>query len=920
MPFRPLRKIFSPKSVAVIGASSRVGSVGERVIANLISTDFSGPVVPINPAHDAVHGLNCVSRISDVPHAVDLAVLCTPADATPDVVDQCGKAGVGGLICLSDGFREIGPIGRGREDELKTVLAKYPRMRMIGPNCLGVIRPPVGLNASFATDVVQKGNVAFLSQSAAFCASILDRAASEGIGFSCVVSVGNMVNVTMADLIDHLAFDPHTDAIVIYLQSLADARRFMSAARAFTRYKPIIACKAGRYHQSAIAAASHTGAMVGIDAVYDAAFARAGIVRVDQAEDLWGCAELLTRYPNRCGSRLGILTNAGGPGVMAVDALMRCRGQLAKLDPQRRNAMDELFPSGWSRDNPAVVFGDTDPVHYSEAADVMLADHGVDALLAILVPQPLTDPDQTARRIADVAKAHRKPLIACWMGGSRAASGAKWLHDHDIAVYSSPEKAVTAFGHLVHYGRRYDLLYETPKAAPPVVVSDDRTVDDLLGGEGDAAEKQSSQVWSELRSKRLLAAYGIDVTMPQVVRSANEAIAVADAMGYPVAVKVYAPELTHKTDVGGVVLNVSNAEQVAEAYQTIHQRSAQARPDIQVRGVTVQPMLVDPLGRELIVGAKRDPVFGAVLMVGAGGIDAELFQDSAVELPPLSESLSRRLLEQLQCRPMLDAYRGRPPIDMDALQDALIRISHMVAQHPEVIELDINPLVVTPTRTIALDATVLVDHDWKPIAPGDFPHLAIRPYPDRWIRADRLSDGTEVTLRPIRPEDEEAWTRMLATCSQETIRLRFRYLFKQVEHEMAARYCFIDYDRELALVAEYHPPAQSDDPAIAGSESCLIGVGRLVADAENHEAEFAVMVHDRWQGRRLGSILTDRCLEIAKQRGLQKIVAETATENRAMRTIFQNRGFQCRRIIGDDTLIFTLDMSDANADAESKQA
>ncbi len=889
-----LNKIFAPRSIAVVGASTRAGSVGNRVVRNLKTGGFSGAIHPVNKNHRAVEDMPCFARIGDVPAPVDLAIVCTPADQVPEVVGQCGEASCGGLILLSAGFAEIGERGRAREEQLRRVGAAYPAMRFVGPNCLGVLRPRQSLWASFSRDPARRGNIALLSQSGSFCAAILDRAHEEGIGFSLVVSVGNMVDIGMAELIDYLADDPHTEAIVMYVQSVRDARRFMSAARAFTRNKPIIACKSGRFERSALAAASHTGAMVGLDRVYDAAFARAGIVRVDQPDDLWSCAELLATQSPPKGRRLTIVTNAGGPGVMAADAALQRDVPLADLSDATQRALHDLLPGGWSAANPVDVFGDATTEQYAGAVEAALADPNSDAVVAVFAPQPMSEPTPAAEQVAAVAAKHRKPLLTTWLGGDRVREGRHVLQQASVPTYDTPEKAVTALGYLVDYARRREILYETPRSLSVQIRSDPAS----LGSTFASLAGDQAGVWSQWQAKELLSAYGVPVTPPVIARSADEAVQRASLMGFPVAMKILASELTHKSDVGGVLLNINDAAAVRSGFDSIFVRCHDKRPDVRVEGVTIEPMKIDPTGRELIVGAKRDPVFGSVLMVGAGGINAELFHDSALELPPLNERLADRMLRSLKCWPMLGAFRGKPAVDVDRLIETLIRISYLVANHPAIIELDINPLLVTPTDITALDATIVSESGTSVRGDMAYPHLAIRPYPDQYIKTTTLPDGTSLLLRPIRPEDEPLWKAMMESCSQETIRLRFRYLFKGVTHDLASRFCFNDYDRELAMVAEI----REDD------QRKLIGVGRLVTDVNRDEVEYAVMVADPWQGRRLGSLLTDECLTICQSMGVRRVVAEAATENKQMRQIFRRRGFDSRKIIGDDTVILTKDL------------
>jgi acetyltransferase len=733
-----------------------------------------------------------------------------------------------------------------------------------------------------------KGRIAFISQSGALCTSVLDWALHENIGFSHFVSVGNMLDVSIGDLIDYFAMDRWTGAIILYVESISDPREFMSAARAFAHNKPIIAYKAGRYAESAQAAASHTGAMAGVDAVYEAAFARAGIVRVFDVDDMFECAELLARSRHPRGSRLAIVTNAGGPGVMATDALLERGGILAELSDTSLEMLNDELPAGWSHGNPIDVLGDATASRLAKALEVVLADKGVDAALVILTPQAMTDPTESARTVIEVVKKSQKPTLTSWMGGRSMVEGIGLLNEAGIATYSAPEKAVRAFMHLVSYARNRDTLYETPRDVPvefPLERGRFRAVFDTILSEG-------RDVLSENTSKALLHAYEIPVTKPYAARSGNDAVRLSHRVGYPVVMKVLSPDITHKTDVEGVALNLTSDEEVVSAFGHIVKTVKDKRPDALVEGVTIQRMVAAPVGYELIVGAKRDHVFGAVLMVGAGGITAELLQDRALGLPPLNERLARRMLESLRSWPLLRGYRGRPGANVDQLIELLMRFSYLIADYPEILELDVNPLLATPNEVVALDARIVLDREaiFAPVRP--YSHLAIRPYPDEYVKKDTLKDGTRILLRPIKPEDEPMWHQLLASCSEDSIRFRFRHVLKGTTHEMATRFCFNDYDREIGIVAEVEEVG----------ERKLIGVGRLIADADHHEAEYAVLVADAYQRRGLGVRLTDYCLEICESWGIRCVVAEMAPENGPMIGILEHRGFAVDRKSCSDTV------------------
>ncbi len=889
-----LDKIFDPHRVAVIGASDTPTSVGYTVLRNLIGSGFRGVVYPVNPKRESVQGIQAFKDIKTLPHAPDLAVICTPAVTVPGLVRELGEAGTRGLVIISAGFREIGEEGRKLERQVLEEQAKYDGMRILGPNCLGIIVPGIHLNASFAASTPKKGHIGFISQSGALCTSVLDWAIDEGIGFSYFVSVGNMLDVSMGDLIDYFGSATETQSIILYIESISEAREFMSATRAFARTKPIVAYKAGRFAESAQAAASHTGAMAGVDAVYEAAFQRAGIERIFQVEDMFDCAELLARQQPPKGDRLAIVTNAGGPGVMTTDALIERNGELAHLSEETIAKLNECLPPFWSHNNPIDVLGDAPPERFAKALEIALHDKGVDAVLVILTPQAMTDPSGTAKAVGDAAKGAHKPVLAAWMGGETVSEGVQVLNQAGIPTYRTPEKAIRAFMHLVSYARNLSTLHETPRDLPMAFTLDRQRLRSVF----DTILTEGSEILSENVSKAFLEAYEIPVTKPCLARSADEAVEVARRCGYPVVLKIHSPQITHKTDVGGVVLNLSNDDAVRQAFERIVKTALEKRPDAQIVGVTVQKMVSYPNSFELILGTKKDPVFGSVIMVGMGGVAAEVFRDRALAMPPLNESLARRALESLKSWPLLRGYRGKPGANIDRLIEILMRFSYLVADYPEIKELDVNPLLVTPEDVIALDARVVVDRDLASHSVRPYQHLAIRPYPEEFVTERKMKDGTPVILRPIKPEDEPMWHELLSSCSTQSLWFRFSYLFKQTTHEMATRYCFIDYDREIGIVAEVG----------TNGNRKLIGVGRLVADMNHETAEYAVIVADQWHSKGLGGTMTDYCCEVAKKWGVKQIVAETSKDNARMLATFRNRGFSLDEEKEEDVVLVRKDL------------
>ncbi|MGD0898741.1 MAG: bifunctional acetate--CoA ligase family protein/GNAT family N-acetyltransferase [Thermoguttaceae bacterium] len=889
MSIRNLDKIFDPRRIVVVGASDTPTSVGYTVLRNLVGSGFPGVVYPLNPKREAVQGIQAYKDVKSLPHVPDLAVICTPAPSVPGIIREVGEAGTRGVVVISAGFREIGAEGRKLEELVRVEQRKFDGMRILGPNCLGIIVPGIHLNASFAAATPAPGHIGFISQSGALCTSVLDWAIDEGIGFSYFVSVGNMLDVDMGDLIDYFGSATETRSLILYVESITEAREFLSAARAFARTKPIVAYKAGRFAESAQAAASHTGAMAGVDAVYEAAFQRAGIERIFDIEDMFDCAELLARQHTPKGDRLAIVTNAGGPGVMTTDALIARDGELAKISDETLEELNQLLPSCWSHGNPVDVLGDAPPDRFAKAVEIVLKDKQVDAVLVILTPQAMTDPTATAKAVGEVAAKAHKPVLAAWMGSRVVREGVQVLNDLGIPTYDTPAKAVRAFMHLVSYSRNLGILHETPRDLPLDFTLDRQRLRNLFN----TFLTEGSEILSENVSKAFLEAYEIPVTKPQAARTADEAAELADGLDYPVVMKIHSPQITHKTEVGGVILNLPNAQAVREAFEKMTRRAKEQRPEAEILGVTVQKMVTYPNSFELIVGTKKDPVFGPVIMVGMGGVAAEVFKDRALGLPPLNEALARRMIESLKSWPLLRGYRGKPGANIDRLIEVIMRFSYLVADYPEIKELDINPLLVTPDDVLALDARVVVDRDMlvRPMRP--YSHLAIRPYPEEYVTERKLKDGTPVVLRPIKPEDEPMWHELLASCSTQSIWFRFSYLFKQTTHEMASRYCYIDYDREMGIVAEVEEEGQRK----------LIGVGRLVADVDHDVAEYAVIVVDRWHGHGLGGTLTDYCLELAKKWGVKRVVAEVSKENVRMLATFRDRNFELDDKLEQDVVL-----------------
>jgi acetyltransferase len=887
----PLTGFFRPSSVAVIGATEAPGRVGRTILANLIAGAFRGDIFPVNPKRPEVLGLPAYTSIAAVPSRVDLAVIVTPAASVPGVIGECVDAGVKTAIVISAGFRETGPAGVALEEQVRAHLRRGS-MRMIGPNCLGVMNPWSGLNATFAAGMARPGNVAFVSQSGALLTAILDWSLRENVGFSAFVSVGSMLDVGWGDLIDHLADDPRTTSIVLYMESIGDARSFLSAAREVSLSKPVIVIKAGRTDAAAKAAASHTGALSGSDDVLDAAFRRSGVLRVQSIAELFYMAGVLSRQPRPKGDRLTILTNAGGPAVLATDALISEGGKLTTLSPPTIEALSEFLPPQWSHGNPVDILGDAAPDRYAKAVETAAADPGSDGLLVVLTPQDMTDPTRTAEQLAPYARSTGKPILASWMGGAGVAAGEDILNGAGIPTFPYPDTAARVFCYMWRYAYNLAGLFETPAPADPAAARvNAAAAGRILAG----ALAAGRTLLTEFESKQLLTAYRIPTVPTVVAVGEDEAVREADRTGYPAVLKLHSETITHKTDVGGVELNLADAEAVRAAYRRIESAVREKAGPGHLGGVTVQPM-VRLAGYELILGSSVDPQFGPVLLFGTGGQLVEVFRDRALALPPLNTTLARRMMEQTRIYTALKGVRGRAPIDLAALEQLLVQFGQLVVDLPRIKEIDINPLVAGPGELIALDARVVL-HD--PAVPdAALPRPAIRPYPAEYVSEWRMKDGTSVTLRPIRPEDEPLMAKFHEVLSDQTVYQRYLHALKlsqRVAHERLSRLSFIDYDREMAIVAERR------EPGAAGP--ALIAVGRLIKLHARDEAEFALVVADRYQGQGLGEQLLRRLLQFARGEGIRRVVADVLLANTAMQRVCQRVGLQVTPNVGDDSLV-----------------
>jgi acetyltransferase len=888
---QPLSAIFSPRAVAVIGATDRPGSVGRTLLWNLISNPFGGTVFPVNLKRRNVLGIRAYTTIQEVPEQVDLAIIATPAATVPGLIKDCIEAGVKGAIVLSAGFKEVGEIGIALEQEILEQLHQS-NLRLIGPNCLGVMNPVSGLNATFASTMARPGNVGFISQSGALCTAVLDWSLQENVGFSAFVSIGSMLDVDWGDLVYYLGDDPRTHSIVIYMESIGDARSFLSAAREVALTKPIIVIKSGRTAQAAQAAASHTGTLAGSDAVLDAAFRRCGVLRVDRISEMFDLAEVLAKQQQRPqGPKLSIITNAGGPGVLATDALIDSGGELAELSDTTLTALNDCLPPHWSQGNPIDILGDADPDRYTKAIEVAIEDPNSDGLLVVLTPQAMTDPTKTAEKLKNLAQSAKKPLLASWMGGAEVTGGETILNQASIATYRYPDAAARLFNFMWKYSYNLRGIYETPALLPESEFGgklDRSQVEQII----QTAHQEGRTLLTELEAKQILSAYGIPVVESHLAYSADEAGNCADAIGYPAVVKLVSHAITHKTDVGGVRLNLHNRQAVEAAFSEIQAAIVEQFGAVAFEGVTVQPMLNRDDSYELIVGSSVDDQFGPVIVFGSGGQLVEVFQDSAVALPPLNTTLARRLIEQTKIYTALRGVRGRQATDLEELEMLLVRVSQLAIEQPLLKELDINPLLVSEKGSayplVALDARMVLHPPGVELQ--NIPKPAIRPYPTQYVKHWQLKDGTEVTIRPIRPEDEPLLVKFHHTLSEESVYFRYFHLMtlnRRIAHERLTRICYIDYDREMALVIDRKNPQTG--------EHDVLGAGRLSKSHGANEAEFAMLVADQYQKQGLGTELLRQLIQIGRDEALDAITAEILHENRPMQRVCEKLGFAMKR-------------------------
>jgi acetyltransferase len=870
-----LGPLFHPRTVAVIGATEKPASVGRTLLRNLLDQPFGATIFPVNPSRSNVLGVRCYPNVTSIGEPIDLAVVVTPATTVPDVLEECQAAGVRGVVVISAGFAELGSVGKEREARIRKILASGS-MRLIGPNCVGIMNPRTGLNATFAQANALPGNIAFLSQSGALCTAILDWSRRENVGFSGFVSVGSMLDVSWGDLIYHFGDDPYTSSILIYMESIGDARSFLSAAREVSLRKPIIVIKPGQTEAARKAAASHTGSMTGADEVFEAAFRRAGILRVATIGELFDMAEVLSKQPRPQGPRLAVVTNAGGAGVLATDALLASGGQLADITPETKVALNSFLPEAWSHANPIDTLGDSSPEIYARALEVASKDPNCDAVLSILAPQGMTEPEKVATLLSQATEHIKKPLLASWMGGARMQLAANVLNEARIPTFEYPDAAARSFAYMWRYSSNLQALYEAPEFTGNMPEDGPKRVFGIIR---DAMEANRT-ILTEHESKQILAAYELPATASAVATSADEAVKAAEKIGYPVVVKLHSFTVTHKSDRGGVALNLQTVNAVRKAFEDI---KAAFSSDGSFHGVTIQPMIKSS-GYELILGSSTDPQFGPVMVFGLGGKLVEVLRDRAHALPALTTTLARRMMENTRIFQALKGVRGEKAVDLEKLEELLVRFSELVVENPRIADIEINPLLAGPDGIIALDARVILHP--ATIKDADLPRPAIRPYPSQYLSSWRASDGMEFKMRPIRPDDEALMVDFHHQLSETSVYMRFFLPLKldfRTSHERLFTKCFIDYDREIAIVAEY-----TDEEG----KRRMAGVARLIRKHSDNSAEVAFLIADKFQNRGLGTHLLERMIEIARQERISALEGATLSDNYNMKDMFGRAGFR----------------------------
>lgn len=880
-----LNSLFAPKSVAVFGASDTPDSIGQIVFQNMLAGGYQGDLYPVNPKRANVQGHKAYASISEIRTPVELVVIATPPETVPGIIEDCGKHGVGAAIIITAGFGETGTVGKALEQEVLQCARRYG-MRLIGPNCLGMMRPGIGLNATFNKGNANVGNLAFVSQSGALCTAILDWAKTNDVGFSSVVSLGSSADLGFGEILDYLVTDTQTHSVLLYIEGIQDSRRFMSALRAIARIKPVILVKVGRHAAGSKAAMSHTASLVGSDAVFDAAVRRVGAIRVQTISQLFSAAKAMSCGFQPTGNRLAIVTNGGGPGVMAADRASDLGLVMATLADSTITQLSQALPSNWSHGNPVDIIGDACAQRYHDAVKACLEDEGVDGVLAILTPQAMTRPLDAAKAVIALASQHTKPLITCWMGETQVEESRLAFGEARKPHFRTPEPAVEVFSYLYKYYQNQKLLMQLPGPLSHNLAPDIEGARMVI----ENALRERRSLLSEMESKAVLSAFQIPVAQTMVVHSAAEALLIAEQIGFPVAMKVNSPDIPHKSDVGGVLLNLQNAQEVRTGYQSLIDNVSQKRPQARLDGISIEPMIKRPNGRELIIGVSRDPVFGPVITFGVGGVLVEVVADSAVALPPLNSFLAKDLIQRTHVSKMLGAFRQMPPANIEALESVLLRVSEMVCELPMLVEMDINPLILDEHGAWAVDARMVVEYPRQDAT--RYAHMAIYPYPAQLVSSYQLADGTDITIRPIRPEDAELVQSFVRGLSEESRYFRFMNSVQELSSSMLVKFTQIDYSREMALIAV----------KCNGNQEIEAGVSRYIICPDGESCEFALVVADAMQDKGLGHKLMITLMDAARVHGLKTIKGLVLKSNSNMLHLMTSLGFSIETSPEDDSI------------------
>jgi len=870
-----LTSLFEPASIAIVGASETPNSIGATLVRNMLDTRYPGQLFFVNPKHDTVFGQKSYASVEAIPQRLDLAVICTKAPTVPAIVDACGRAGCRNAVIISGGFAESGRQGAALE-RAALENARRHGMRLLGPNCLGLMRPGSQINLTFANGSAHPGTIGFISQSGALCTAILDWALPNNVGFSNVVSLGAESDVDFGEVLDYMVSDPRTESIFLYIEGIKNARRFMSALRAAARCKPVLLIKVGKHPAGKQAVLSHTGALVGADDVFDAALRRAGVVRLSNIGQMYAAASALFSHFRPRGKRLAIITNGGGPGVMAADHAADIGIPLAQLAPTTVAQLNEALPPTWSKANPIDLIGDADPARYGVALHACLDDENVDGVLAILTPQAMTDPTQAARTMIEIAKKSDKPLVTCWMGEEQVREARLLFKGAGIPTFRTPEPAVDLFSHISSYYLNRQLLMQAPpsvsESAPPRLESARLVIETAL--------MEGRKALGEMESKAVLAAFRIPIAQTMIARSASEAMVLAEEIGLPVVMKIVSPQIVHKSDAGGVRLNLNSLAAVRDAWLAITEDVKRKRPDAQINGIAIEPMIQKNHGRELVVGMVRDKIFGPTIVFGPGGTSVEAQGgERAVALPPLNPVLVADMLDSIKSSARLGEFRNMPPVSMSALEAVLLRISEMVCELPWITEMDINPLIVDENGAVAVDARIAIEN--LPITAGRYDHMAIHPYPSQLATTFLGKDGTVVTIRPIRPEDAQLEQDFVQSLSPEARYMRFMNTIRELSPAQLTRLTQIDYDREMAFVAT----------VIENGVEVEVGVVRYATNPDGESCEFAIVVADAWQGKGLARRLMSLLIDTARSRGLKYMNGDYLAENARMLAFVSSMGF-----------------------------